>query len=112
MNPAAIRSLAVSADELSEAAFQKRVTDLAVLRGWRFFHAMPSRVGKRVLTAAQGSPGFPDLVLARGGVVLVYELKSEKGRTRPGQVEWGEAMGGCYRLYRPSDWPAIVAELA
>lgn len=99
---------------ISEALFQKRVTDLATLCSWRWAHFMPSRVGKRVLTAAQGSPGFYDLVMARGGVILLVELKSIAGRKkfRPGQREWGEHGGEFYRCWTPDDWQAIVAELA
>jgi hypothetical protein len=56
-----------------------------------------------------GDPGFPDLVLARGGVVLHVELKSEKGKVRPEQSEWLAELGG--EIWRPSDWPGIQERL-
>ena len=55
----------------------------------------------------QGHIGFPDLVLAREGVVIFAELKAEKGRLRPDQEKWIAALGACY-VWRPSDWPAIL----
>jgi hypothetical protein len=74
-------------------------------------HSRPCRTAQGWRTAVQGDVGFVDLVLARAGVVLFYELKSEKGRLGKGQPEWAAAIGAQYRLYRPSDWALIEKEL-
>jgi hypothetical protein len=62
-------------------------------------------------TPVQGDPGTPDFVLARGGVVLLAELKTDRGRPTPDQVAWLGAAGGHGRLWRPADWDAILATL-
>lgn len=59
----------------------------------------------------QGHEGFPDLVLARDGVVIFAELKTDKGRLGPGQKEWAEEIGAQYRLWRPKDMPQIIETL-
>ena len=48
-------------------------------------------------------------MLARDGVVLLIELKSEKGEISPGQKEWHKAVQGdgivtaSWFVFRPSD---------
>jgi hypothetical protein len=59
----------------------------------------------------QGDVGAPDLLLARGGVVLLAELKADRGRLGPGQREWLAEAGGHGRLWRPRDWEDVLAEL-
>jgi hypothetical protein len=63
------------------------------------------------------SPGFPDLVLLKGPVIEVMEIKSEIGKLSPEQEEWlarwREAIGGDHvRVCRPSDEAEILAMLA
>lgn len=60
----------------------------------------------------QGDRGFPDLVLAKNGVVILAELKTDTGRLGQGQPEWAEQIGTQYRLWRPKDMEQIKAELA
>jgi hypothetical protein len=103
---------------LSEAAFQTTVIDFALLRRWHVVHYRPAldrpqRQGqtKHWATPLQGHPGAPDLLLARSGVALNVELKSQRGRLSPMQREWSAELGASYRCWRPSDWPAIVEEL-
>ena len=98
--------------QLSEEDFQDRILKTAELYGWRCIHHRPARRtdgGWR--TAMQGHPGFPDLVLARDGVVIVAELKSARGQPTADQWLWLEALGDHARLWRPQDWPAIQNEL-
>lgn len=97
---------------MSEAEFQAAVIRLAHDLGWLVHHSrkVEQRDGKW-RTPIQGDRGFPDLVLARRGVVLHPELKTEDGDYGPGQREWGEAIGETYRLWRPSDMDEIVATL-
>lgn len=129
----------------SEADLQRQIIDLAQLTGWLVHHTRPSQGGPcpkcngrkytgtsycprckgsglGYRTHIQGNPGFPDLVLAHPhhGLLLV-ELKSETGRTRPAQHQWantlqtaetnGHTPPRTYRLWRPSDWPEIEATL-
>lgn len=97
----------------TEAQFQNRVIHLAHLNGWRCFHARPARTEKGWRTAGQGNgaSGFFDLVLARDGVVILAELKSEQGRVSAAQRRWMIEAGGVARLWRPRDWDSIVEEL-
>ena len=47
------------------------------------------------------------------GQLLIVEFKKELGGYGPGQEEWARRLepSGCYRLWRPSSWPSIEAEL-
>jgi len=96
---------------LSEDDFQSRVIGYAKLRGWRVVHIRPARQGVRWVTPYEGDPGLPDLILARGGRILLAEFKSANGRFRPGQQEWLAAAGEHGRLWRPVDWATIMDEL-
>jgi hypothetical protein len=96
---------------VTEAEFTDAVIDLAHFRGWLCTHFRPAWTGKGFRTALQGDAGFPDLVLARRGVVIHAELKTEKGRVTRAQAAWATALGGSYRLWRPSDMDEIAREL-
>lgn len=100
-----------TAHELSEDELQTRILKTAELYGWRVIHHRAARTAKGWRTAMQGHPGFPDLVLARDGVVIVAELKSRTGKADEDQQLWLEALGDHARLWRPADWPAIQNEL-
>ena len=106
-------------DDVSESDFQKVVIEYARLRGWLVHHTRPAyRQSGKISTPIQGDAGFPDLVLARKGIVYFVELKSEKGRLTAHQAEWENALRNMYdawhhwRCWRPSDWPTIEKELA
>jgi hypothetical protein len=96
---------------VNEDALQSRVMDTAKLMGWRRVHFRPAQQRGRWVTAYTGDDGFPDLVLARAGRVLLAELKAEDGRFRPGQREWLEAAGDNGKLWRPADWDSILEVL-
>jgi hypothetical protein len=98
---------------VTEAEFQDRITQAATLNGWRWAHFRAAQVRNgRWATPQSGHPGFPDLVLARDGVLIIPENKTDTGRLRPGQAEWLDALGDHGRLWRPEDWPQIHAELS
>ena len=90
----------------SEKDFMDRVLALARPQGWKVYHTYDSR---------RSDPGFPDLVLCRDGRLLFWELKSIKGRMKPVQLEWINALIGCsgveVGIYRPQDWDLIVGQL-
>ena len=81
----------------SERAWQDQVLDLARLYGWLVHHCRPApnRRG-RYATPIQGAPGFPDLVLARGGRVVFAELKtdSRSSELTADQTRWRDALLG------------------
>lgn len=101
---------------ISEDAFQRQVIDLAHLRRWRVAHfrkVKTIRRGKPVwmtAVAADGA-GFCDLVLARRGVVLFRELKTDRGVTSEEQAKWLTELGSFGDVWRPRDWQRIEREL-
>lgn len=92
--------------EISEAAFQRQVLELAVLLGWRWYHPpdnKPDARGRRQRVQA----GFLDLVLVHPvHGVLFRELKTERGRVSEEQREWIAALGAAganAAVWRPRD---------
>ena len=101
-------------EAMSEADLQRAIVHTAHRHGWRVHHDPPVRVARRDgtfvhRTAVEGNPGFPDLVLARDGVVIIVECKAEHGRFEPGQKEWLEALGA--KVCRPRDLDSLLARL-
>jgi hypothetical protein len=113
----------------SERDFQTAVIQYARLQGWLVAHFHDSRrqVADRLVGDADAK-GFPDLVMTREGFLIFAELKTEKGRVSPAQRQWLDALQlpawwlhgrsgyppALLRVvvWRPSDWPAIEAELS
>lgn len=97
---------------ISEDTFKDAVLRQALVFGWMRFHPLPSRNQRgKWATFQQGDTGFPDLVLARHGVVIFRELKSNTGQLTPEQKKWGAALGDAWACWRPTDWPEILATL-
>jgi hypothetical protein len=97
---------------MRESDFTRTVIDIARTYKWKVSHFLPAPTAKGWRTPVQGDIGFPDLALARDGVLLLAELKARRGKLRPEQIEWRDAIGPeHYRLWYPGDLPAIVAEL-
>lgn len=102
-----------------EECFTGQVIDLAHLRGWKVAHFRVAYSEKGWRTAVQGDAGFPDLILAREGHIIIAELKAEKGKLSEEQQAWFDALWGdrihgewfeelCYTVcWRPSDWTSI-----
>lgn len=106
--------LAILDAELSEKDWAAEVKAFAKERGWLVCHVLPSAVragrtsgeiGYKWISPTEGDVGLPDWVFARGGTVILVELKSEKGRFRPGQEEWIRESGGY--CWRPKDRQAM-----
>lgn len=99
----------------TEDDFQNKVMELAIRLHWQVQHnskVQEIRNGRTFWrTANKGHNGFPDLVIAKAGRVIHAELKTETGRLSDEQKKWRDALGETWRLWRPSDWPAIEKEL-
>lgn len=95
----------------TEAELFERVVELAEHHRWAIHYGRPSSTSRSWRASTTGHVGFPDLVLARGGVVLIRKLRSERGRLTPEQRDWGAQLGDLWAVWRPSHWREIVAEL-
>lgn len=99
---------------ITETEFLAQVLQLAKLRGWRTLHIRPGRTARGWRTPVQGDGvGFPDLLLIRGAVLIVAELKVGKNQTTPEQKEWLRAFlpFAKVRVWTPADWEQIEREL-
>lgn len=110
---------ALLARDESEEHFQAWLVDLAKHVGLRVYHTRqvatcprghgPVRCHCGARAIAQGSDaGWPDLVLGRADppLLVIPELKSERGRATPDQLVWLailRANGVAAPLWRPSD---------
>lgn len=85
---------------------QTGIIDMAHLFGWRVAHFRPVKTptGYRTPVQADGA-GFPDLVLARNGVVLFRELKIGTRVLDYAQRDWQTALGEHAGIWRDSDYP-------
>lgn len=101
-------SKSVGTPPLSEKDFQRSVVDYAKLKGWIVFHDFDSR---------RNSRGLPDLILCKPGRIgtgrlVMAELKSERGRLRPEQKMWVEALSSVLGVeiyvWRPRDMDEII----
>lgn len=95
----------------TDGGWTTTVIRAARLYQWRVAHFRPIRTATGWITPVQGDAGSPDLLLARGGVVILAECKAGSGRPTQAQREWAEAIGAQYRLWRPEMWDSIIAEL-
>ena len=91
---------------ISEAVWQRTVTDLLTLYGWKWHHVHDSR---------RSNPGWPDIFCVRPPQVLAVELKTETGRVTPDQRRWLDLLAACgipAYVWRPSDLEAVEAILS
>ena len=100
------------AANVSEDIFKDAVLRQAKAFGWLRFHPLPAMNARgRHATFQQGEKGFPDLTLARRGVVIFRELKSNTGRLSPEQEAWGAELGDAWGVWRPRDWALVMDTL-
>lgn len=91
---------------MSESDFQAQVIAYAEALGWHVYHTQDSR---------RSNPGWPDLAMVRGHRLILWELKTEKGRVTPEQRDYIARLRDVKTVYagirRPSDWPWIEKTL-
>jgi len=78
----------VKALAMSEADFQRAVTDLAAILGFAWTHFRPAQTSHGWRTPVSGplGKGWPDLVLAKPGRFLAVELKAAGAKCSPDQA--------------------------
>ena len=90
----------------TEREFQQLIIDYAELLRWRVYHVAKVKRHLR----AHSSPGFPDLVLLRGGRCIAAEVKVGTNCTTRSQRAWlstWSEIPGCHAvLWRP-DAPTL-----
>lgn len=103
------------AARVTESGFLKTVTELASVRGWRWYHQRPARTANGWRTAMSGHVGFPDLVLVRGNRLIFAELKVGRNTPDSEQREWLQRLSAVPGIevcvWRPNQWPAIERAL-
>lgn len=93
------------ADVMTEADWQKRVTDYCDVLRLRWHHETDSRRSKS---------GFPDLVIVGPGGVLFAELKTVSGKVSVEQAAWIRDLrdaGALAVVWRPDAWPLVASTL-
>jgi hypothetical protein len=98
----------------TEAAFQARLIEYALSRGWEWMHI--GRTGKYTANGAKGTlgTGWPDLTMVRGTRLIFAELKAQRAPI-PGAEQQRVLLilSDAAEVYhwRPSDWPMILEVL-
>ena len=86
-----------------EDPFLRSIIDAAERYKWLWFHDEDSR---------RNQAGLPDLILCSYGRLIMAELKRQKGRLRPAQKRWHDALCRVERvevpIWRPSDYDHIL----
>lgn len=91
---------------MSERVLMEAVIEFALRLGWQAAHipdelyALAASQGR--FDALVGAEGLPDLVLAKGGRIILAECKSQRGVVRAAQCVWLRESDGY--IWRPSDW--------
>lgn len=86
---------------MTEKEWQTLVVSLCRTLGYMTYHTHDSR---------RSNPGFPDLVIVGHGHVIFAELKTDKGRVRPKQMEWITELqhnGAEAYIWRPHNYDNI-----
>ena len=99
----------------AEAKLQDDIIDLAKKTGWRYWHDSSRKKNRK---------GWPDLVLLRGGRMVVAELKRQQYKPNESQQAWLDAFSAVaeaasaqgadiisVHVWRPSDWPENIVRI-
>lgn len=92
----------LAASRVSEKAFRQEVVTAAKAAGWMCYFTW---------TSVHSPAGFPDLVLVKPPLMLLVELKTEKGKVTKSQRQWLEALAQVTEVvsavWRPRDLAQI-----
>ena len=87
---------------VSEKVFRQEVVTAAKAAGWMVYFSW---------TSIHSPAGFPDLVLVKPPLMLLVELKTDKGKVTKSQRQWLEALAQVTEVVRavwkPTDLAAI-----
>jgi hypothetical protein len=86
-------------DAVYEADLQYVIRQAANLHKWHCYHTYDSR---------RSEPGFPDLVIAGYGQLIIWELKRQSEKPTEAQQEWLDTLAAVtahpvVEVIRPSD---------
>ncbi|MFW6030974.1 MAG: hypothetical protein ACOC9T_00155 [Myxococcota bacterium] len=101
----------------SERQLQDALVEQLWVRGFLVHHCRPARTDQGWRTPIQGDVGFPDIMAVGRGLLLVLELKSERGRLTHAQevwlheLEWMLAGIAIVRVVRPSDYHELLDQI-
>lgn len=100
-----------TASVMTEEELSIAIIQAALFLGWKCHHDRRSDLARQ-----QGTPGFPDLVLIRGGRIWMLELKSDSGHLTRDQLAWQLEMpvnsyAFTYRVVYPGDLDSVLEEL-
>jgi len=88
---------------ITEKQFREQVKELCKVFHWKAYFTWLSM---------HSPDGFPDFNMVRGGRIIYAELKSERGKVTPAQMEWLTALiatGKCeVYLWRPANFEEIA----
>ena len=87
---------------MTEKEWQAQVVKLAKDEGWMAYHTYDSR---------RSEAGWVDLVLVRGPMLLLLELKTESGKVTDAQQAWIDALKKVRIVHadiaRPRHWDDV-----
>jgi hypothetical protein len=89
----------------SESQLQSSVVTFMRWRGWMCYHTYDSRRSEK---------GYPDLTAVKGNRMMFVEFKTEKGKPKPEQIEWLDALVEAHDdvyLVRPSTEDDFLEEV-
>lgn len=95
----------------SGADIQATLIDTAMLLGYRVAHFRAAQTVRGWRTPVEGHAGFVDLVLARDGVVFLWEVKGRGDRLSADQEAWQSALGASARVITAADLDCALAAL-
>lgn len=91
--------MTVTLPPLTEAQYQRQVTDVAELLGYEWAHFRPAQTAHGWRTPVSGpiGAGWPDLILARerDGRLLFVECKAHRRKVTPEQAHVLGVLGRC-----------------
>lgn len=108
--------MSVAVERPTELACEATIIAAAKTFGWLVHGARPAMTGRKWSTPIKGHAGFPDLVLVRGGELLIVELKRKPNKVEPNQRVWLDTLAGAgveaLVIFVPEQLDEFVARLA